>query len=200
MPNFTANAPALTLGVGIGLLSMLLLPSCGTPVRGAPFDPLSPTFPETKGDNLNGRTIEIPRGLDAPYNILLVAFYEKQQADVDTWLGAAREIAADHANVEYYELPTIRGTVQLARWWVDGGMRAGIPAFSARERTVTIYTDTEKFRALAGIDSPDQIWVGLVDRDGRIYFTARGPATAEALQSLRAAVDKTASPEAAKFR
>ncbi len=175
---------------------MLLTPGCGTPVSGRTFDPLAPTFPEVSGDNLNGRNIVIPSGLDAPFNILMVAFYQRQQPDVDTWIPAARDIAADHANVEYYELPTISGSWGLVRGWIDGGMRSGIPAFSARERTVTVYTDTEKFRTLAGIDNPARIWVGVVDREGRVYWSARGPADEASLVELRRVVREVASPGA----
>lgn len=166
---------------------------CGTPVVGQAFDANAPRFPGVKGDNLNGRAFEIPSGLDAPINVLLVAFYREQQAEVDTWLETAKELTQDHANVEYYELPTINGAWGLVRGWIDGGMRSGIPAFAGRERTITIYTDTEKFRTLAGIDDPKRIWVGVVDRAGRVFWSARGRATPDLLNELRSAVQATAS-------
>ena len=178
------------------LAALLLLGSCGTPVKGKPFDPALPQFPVTKGENLNGREFDIPAGFDGQFNILLVAFLRQQQADVDTWLDAARDIAADHPNVEYYELPTLSSAWGLMRGWIDGGMRSGIPATAARERTVTIYTDTEAFRSIGGIDGRDRIWVGIVDRDGRIHWSARGPATDETKSQLRDAVRRLASPGA----
>ena len=182
-----------TLTTSLLLLVGLSMNGCGTPVVGQAFDANAPRFPGVKGDNLNGRAFEIPSGLDAPINVLLVAFYREQQAEVDTWLETARELTQDHANVEYYELPTINGAWGLVRGWIDGGMRSGIPAFAGRERTITIYTDTEKFRTLAGIDDPKRIWVGVVDRAGRVFWSARGPATPDRLNELRSAVQATAS-------
>lgn len=184
----------------VGLLSFTLLAgglvismtSCGSPVSGVPFDPSAPTFPTTKGQNLNERAFDIPAGLDAPLNILLVAFYQNQQKDVDTWVQTAKDLAADHANIEYYELPVLSSSWGVVRGWIDGGMRRGIPAFSARERTITIYTDTDAFRSLAGIDDPSRIWVGLVDRQGRVSWSARGPATSESLESLRSTASQAA--------
>ncbi|MDP1661403.1 MAG: hypothetical protein Q8L55_05765, partial [Phycisphaerales bacterium] len=167
-----------------------------SPLSGEPFDPAAPLFPTTAGDSLNKRRIEIPAGLDAPYNILMVAFLREHQEDVDTWLPAAREIAADHANVEYYELPTVRNGGPLFKWFLDSGMRSGIPAFAARERTVTLYLDTARFRELAGIDGGNRIWVGLVDRAGRVYWSKRGPADAGSLAELRRVVRQTAAPDA----
>lgn len=174
-----------------------LLPGCGgSPLSGQPFDPAAPRFPTTAGDNLNERRIEIPAGLDAPYNILMVAFLREQQADVDTWLDTAREIAADHANVEYYELPTVRNGGPLFKMFLDGGMRSGIPAFAARERTITLYLDVAKFQELAGIKGSDQIWVGVVDREGKVYWSIRGRADAAKLAELKATVRRLASPDA----
>lgn len=174
--------------------SSLVLFSCGTPVKGRAYDAAAPTFPSVQGDNLNFRTMQIPGELDAPYAILMVAFYQWQQRDVDTWLATAKELSLEHANVEYYELPTISSGWGVARAWVDNGMRSGIPDISARERTVTIYTDTSKFRELAGIDDPKLIWTGVVDRAGKVYWMRRGPATSEMLEELRSFVRELANP------
>jgi len=168
----------------------------GSTLSGPPFDPASPRFPTTAGESLNKRRIEIPAGLDAPYNVLMVAFLREQQSDVNTWLPTAREIAADHANVEYYELPTVFNGGPFFKMFLDGGMRSGIPAFAARERTITLYLDTDEFRDLAGIDGRDRIWVGLVDREGRVYWSARGPADEAMLAELRGVVRRTAAPNA----
>ena len=157
-------------------------------------------FPSVAGDNLNNRRVELPGGLDAPYAVLLVAFEREQQGQVDTWLAACKAVVADHANVEYYELPTIGRRYGAARGFIDGGMRRGIPAFADRERTVTLYLDVREFRDAAGIDDPSRIWVGLIDRRGTIHWTARGAATGDALDALRGAVTKTAAPDAPAAR
>ena len=196
MSTYVSAGLGLVAGLGLGVGALLLFGCGSTAVRGKPFNPAAPTFPQVTGDNLNGRHFEIPSQLDAPFNILLVAFYQRQQDDVNTWLDTAREMAAAHANVEYYELPTINSGWGLVRNWIDGGMRSGIPDSGARDRTITLYTDTAEFRELAGIDSAEQIWVGLVDREGRVYWSARGRATEDSLRALRQAVADTASATA----
>jgi hypothetical protein len=196
MSIYVSAGLGLVAGLGLGVGALLLFGCGSTVVRGKPFNPAAPTFPQVTGDNLNGRRFEIPSQLDAPFNILMVAFYQRQQDDVNTWLDAARDIAAAHANVEYYELPTINAGWGLVRNWIDGGMRSGIPDIGARDRTITLYTDTGKFRELAGIDSPEHIWVGLVDRGGRVYWSARGRANEDSLLALRQAAADTASSTA----
>lgn len=176
-----------------------LLTACsgpGTPVVGIPYDPAAPRFPSTSGESLNKRLIQIPAGLDAEYNILMVAFLQRQQEDVDTWLPTASEIAADHANVEYYELPTVRDGGPFFKWFLDNGMRSGIPAFAARERTITLYVNTAEFRTKSGIEGEDRIWTGIVTRDGKVHWSFRGPATPQALEELKRMIRQLAAPSA----
>ncbi|MFN0131797.1 MAG: hypothetical protein ACKVW3_04575 [Phycisphaerales bacterium] len=193
MNTLVIGAIGLGIGVVVGCAAGLWLGARTSPVSGVAFDPARPTFPTTAGDNLNGRQVRFPEGIDAPYAVLLVAFYQPQQTQVNTWLDAAKEIVRDHANVEYYELPTISSNWGVARSWIDNGMRSGIPDFADRERTVTLYTDVDQFCALAGIEDKQRIWVGVVDRAGRVYWSVRGPATPEALKELRSKVREVAA-------
>jgi len=126
MNSYLWAALAFVAGLGVGVGALLLFGCGSTAVRGKPFNPASPTFPQVIGDNLNGRHFEIPNQLDAPFNILLVAFYRSQQDDVNTWLDTASELVAEHANVEYYELPTINASWGLARNWIRGHARRPI--------------------------------------------------------------------------
>lgn len=179
---------ATAVGAVAGSLGSLV--SCGSAVRGGAFDASRPMFPSMKGENLNKRAFDVPGTLDARYNVLMVAFLQEQQKDVDTWVPTMKELTHRYADVEYYELPTISatavmGTVSL---WLDDAMRSGIPDLGARERTITLYTDTEKFREAAGIDGRERIWVGVVDREGKVYWSVRGAATEGALAELRRVV------------
>lgn len=98
MNNYVSAGLGLMAGLGLGVGALLLFGCGSTVVRGKPCNPASPTFPQVTGENLNGRRFEIPIQLDAPFSILLVAFYRRQQDDVNTWLDTAREIAAAHAD------------------------------------------------------------------------------------------------------
>ncbi len=188
----------LTVGLAAGLSVALLAPSCGTAVTGVEFDPAAPTFPNVQGDNLNGRGVKLPSGADAPFAIIMVGFYEPQQDQINTWLPTARELADQFPNVEYYELPVLNSGAAMVRGFIDGGMRRGIPQTAARERTITIYTDREEFRRLAGIARDDQAWIGVVDRAGRVYWSALGSARPDQLVQLSSVVMQLASPGAAR--
>jgi hypothetical protein len=53
-------------------------------------------------------------------------------------------------------------------------MRAGIPDQTARERTVTLYIDKERFNAALYIPDEEDIQLFLVDTSGRIIWREKG--------------------------
>lgn len=91
-----------------------------------------PQFPRVRGDNLERRFFTLPDDFEGKINLVLIAFKHEQQVDIDTRIPAARQLACSHPGFRSYELPTIGRSVPLARWWLDGAMRAGISDQEAR--------------------------------------------------------------------
>jgi hypothetical protein len=142
------------------------------------------TFPTITASNLSGEKITFPSGLRGERNLILVAFRREQQKDVDTWLAELPEIAASRPDFAYYEIPTIDRLNPVTRWFIDNGMRRGIPDKAQRARTVTLYIDKKPFKAALGIDDEDAIHALLIDRDGKVLWRAKGRMTAESGQEL----------------
>ena len=115
-----------------------------------------------------------PRDLSGELNILFVPFLQRQQLIVNTWVPFAQETEAAFPGVIYYELPTIDEMPTLSRMFVNEGMRAGIPDETAREKTVTLYIDTQKFIDTTDIPGKDEVHVLLVNRNGDILWRTTG--------------------------
>ena len=145
-------------------------------------------FPEVTGSNLQRQQIQLPQGFEGELNLVLIAFQQWQQAQVDTWLPFARQLEESHPSMRYYELPTIRQLNALARTFINEGMRAGIPNPVARERTITLYVDKHSFRDALSIAGEDDIHVLLVDKQGKVLWREVGVFTPQKGQSLAAAV------------
>jgi len=145
------------------------------------------SFPVVSGINLNGRTIEIPRELEGGRRVVIVAFEQRQQAEVDTWIKGLEEDLRANSDLKLYELPVIYEGSAAFRFWVNNGMRSGITDETARNRTITVYTDREKFYAALGVRQ-DTITTFLIDTAGKIVWRADGASTPEALASLRSAI------------
>ena len=149
-----------------------------------------PRFPPVEGSSLAGTRHRLPGTLAGEVNLLLVAFQQRQQADVDTWLPLARELGAAHPGLRTYELPVISRGYRLVSGMIDGGMRAGIPDPAVREATITLYIDKSPFRRALAIATEDDIAVLLVDRSGTVLWRAVGPLQETRSAGLRAAVEE----------
>ena len=143
-------------------------------------------FPVVTASNLLRHKLTLPADFEGELNILLVAFYQWHQQAVDTWIPLVKELEQAHDGVRYYEFPVIQRTNVLAQTFINEGMRAGIPNRMARERTITLYLDKAAFREALGLSHEEDIYVLLVDRQGRVLWRAEGAFTPQKGESLRA--------------
>jgi hypothetical protein len=141
-------------------------------------------FPDVRGTNLAREEFELPADLGAEYAIVMIAFQQYQQLEVNTWIPIAQEYSARFDALTYYEFPTIDRLNPAARAFIDGGMRAGIPDPIARATTITLYLDKPAFRKVLDIPGEDQIVVMLINREGEVFWRVEGPSTTEAIEEL----------------
>lgn len=147
-------------------------------------------FPTVQGSNLEGKEYVLPRDLEGRYNLLFVAFLREQQEMIDTWMPAARYLRNTYPELRHYELPTIKPLNAMTRWFINKGMRGGIPDPEARAATITLYTEKEPFRQTLGIESEETITILLVDQNGLVIWRTVGPRTDAKTQELNQAVHR----------
>jgi hypothetical protein len=140
-------------------------------------------FPTISGENLNREHFDLPDDFGPGRTLVLVAYYQPQQRDVDTWLRVAVPWEGELADFQVIELPVIRRLPRIAQRYIDGGMRSGIPDPAARARTITIYTDVGAFNRELGLRTK-QVHALLVE-DGQVVWQKSGPVTEEAVGELR---------------
>jgi len=131
-------------------------------------------FPRLIASNLEKRTFTLPGEFEGSRNLLLVAFQREQQQQVDTWLREMKQFEEQDPEFRYYELPTIQSPNRLVRWFIDTGMRRGIPDQKARSRTITLYIDKKPFLKALGITDENRIHCFLVNRSGQVLWRAEG--------------------------
>lgn len=149
-----------------------------------------PHFPDVSGYNLMREEFFFPKDFQGVYNLVIIPFQQRQQADVNTWIPAAQELERVYTDLVYYELPTIYQLPMLSRTFINEGMRAGIPDQTARERTVTFYLDKSLFKQALGITTEENIQLFLVDREGNILWREEGLFSPEKNQSLLDVLDQ----------
>ena len=179
------NARNLVLTI---MVSFALARTC-VAVAGAEvaMTPSQGTFPKLTATNLKKKTLTLPNDFAGERNLLLIAFEREQQKNVDTWLHELKRFEQS-PGFQYYELPTIDRLNPIARWFIDSGMRRGIPDATARARTITLYLDKPAFRKALNLPDEKQIYAVLVDRAGCVLWRAQGDFDEAKASSLQEAL------------
>jgi len=142
-------------------------------------------FPTVAGKNLLRQTVQFPQNLKADLNLLFVPFWQWQQEEVDSWVPFVQELTGGIKNFDFFELPTIESRSKITQWFINEGMRAGIPNNPTRARTITLYLDKHKFQQALDIQDEDHIHLFVVNQVGDVLYRERGkfdPAKGTALQ------------------
>ena len=146
------------------------------------------TFPKLTASNLEKQAFSLPEDFAGDRNLLLIAFQREQQQNVDTWLHQMKRF--EHfSGFQYYELPTIDRLNPFFRWFINSGMRRGIPDRNARARTITLYLDKPSFRKALSMPDEKRIYAILVDRSGRVLWRAEGDFDEAKAASLQGGAD-----------
>lgn len=130
--------------------------------------------PRVKGSSLAGTAHLLPGTLQGELNLLLVAFRQSHQSDVDSWSPLTSRLEQEFPGFRAYEIPVIGRRYRWMAGFIDGGMRAAIPDQRVREATITLYVDKDWFRQSLDIAGEEDIVLVLADREGRILWRANG--------------------------
>jgi hypothetical protein len=145
-------------------------------------------FPQLKASNLESREFNLPQDFAGERNLVLIAFQREQQAQLDTWLKEMKRFQEVDPGFQYYELPTIEKMNSFMRWFIDSGMRRGIPDKNARARTITLYIDKKPFLESLQLPSEKTVYALLVDRSGTVLWRAEGTFDEAKGENLRKAL------------
>jgi hypothetical protein len=123
--------------------------------------------------------------------LLIVAFRQQTQPQVDTWLQAASDSASlqPPAKLQVYEVPMIATAYKPIKGIIDKGMRSGI-AKPQHDNVVTYFGPLQRYYKAFGVKDKNSCYSFLLDRDGTVRFQAEGPTTEAKLNRLQAAFQK----------
>jgi hypothetical protein len=160
----------------------------------------APRLVPVAGRALDGTLLELPAQLPARRTVVVLAFRQRQQQDVDRWidlvvalgvpaspLGAAAPLAT-----AVVEVPVLGRRYLGARRFIDGGMAASIADPAVLARTITVYTDPAAFRRRCRVPTAEEVTALLVDRDGVATWHRTGPpkpGDREVLETVLAAAE-----------
>lgn len=133
------------------------------------------TFPRIKGKTVNGDRRTLPADFTGQLNIVLLAFTQYQQADVDSWMSFLNDLKQDNRYIQVYEVPVVERMFFFKRLLLDSWMHKGIPDPDMRDRTITLYTNVSEFLSSLNLTHIETIYTLLVDHEGTVYWRGSGP-------------------------
>lgn len=149
------------------------------------LDRIKMTFPIVSGSNLLRHKLTLPKDFQGEFNLVFIPFERWHQDEVDSWGDLAEDLEKEYKGLAYFELPTLPNSGPLYKFFLNEGMRAGIPNPKTRERTITLYLDKADFRDALNMTDEAHIYILIVDRQGKEFFRARGPYSSEGETALR---------------
>jgi hypothetical protein len=131
------------------------------------------TMPAMKAADLNGRELNLPVALSGNPAVWVVAFDRAHQPQVDRLFGLLTQAKAKTPNLVFWEVPVIQDPGSVARWFIDNGMRSGIPNTETRAKVITLYVpDRAAWLKRVGIAGVDQTYAVLVRPKGEVRAVA----------------------------
>lgn len=126
-------------------------------------------FPSITGTSLNGAHVRIPEDLPDPC-VLLLAFKQGQQSDIDAWIAALEAAGVD----ALFELPMLGAKWRPFRTVIDGGMAANIADGAVRERTITVYGQIGPVEQALELPNRAQVYAVVISA-GQVQCIQAGP-------------------------
>jgi hypothetical protein len=162
----------MNINIFIIILALVSFFGCGSTLPNRM--PEGEQFPRVSGTSLAGGQYVLPDSFKGKPVILILAYDQNAQFDIDRW--GVGFFTADLDLPPVYEIPTIPGLIpSLLKERIDGGMRKGIPQESWKD-VVTVYgSDGKKLAEWTGTENPRNARVVLLDEEGKVvWFHDRG--------------------------
>ncbi len=147
-------------------------------------------FPEVKAESLAKTMESIPDSAKGKVTLIVVAFLQQSQPQLDSWLGPFGEKFGSQEGFTFYEVPMISSGYKFMRFVIDSGMRGGIPK-NKHKNVVTMYGDVEKYMNELNLEARYG-YAFLLDKEGIIRWQGQGFSTPESLKELFDLAEKLA--------
>jgi hypothetical protein len=132
-------------------------------------------FPNVSGENLPGQTFNLPADFQGKSILVIVPFDEDQQVEAQSWLSPAREIAKQHPDFTYYNVPVFPSMAAPLRAIVRGGMSVSISDSYLRALTITVFINNrDQFLEALKLPNADALQVFLLNTDGDVLWRGAG--------------------------
>ncbi len=134
----------------------------------------APTFPKIEGESLAGHDVVLPAASAGKVAVLIFGFSKASKNPTGAWARKLHEDFGNQPEFELYQLPVLEDVPWPFRKMVISGMRSNIPE-NQRDHFVPILRGEADLQKLVSFKEPDDAYLVLLDRSGRIARQSHGP-------------------------
>ena len=146
-------------------------------------------FPRLESEFLTGRKAVLPDAAKGKVAFILMGFTYDSRFSVEKWAERFKADVKPGPDVTWFEIPVIGGMARMASWFIDSGMRKGTPK-ALHENVITVYGGVDRWKTVMGFSdqAPNDGYLAVLDREGRVQWLHHGNATDEAVAELKAVI------------
>ena len=153
--------------------------------------PLGGPFPSISAQNLEGKTLTIPKDLPGTSNLVVLAFSREHLGPTETWSPHSSRLEQDLLELEVWQVAALSKAYRMFRSAIDGGMRAGVADPRLRAHVLTAYLDLPSLQKALALPDLRDIHLYLLDGLGIIRWHTSGAWAADKLAGLIEALEST---------
>jgi hypothetical protein len=137
-------------------------------------------LPAVEAFDLAGEARRFPSGLPTEMTLVIAAFDRAQQSIADRLFDQIAKAGAPQQGIATIETPVIQDPGRVARFFIDNGMKAGIPDAAKRKVVVTLYVQSlDAWLTETGLGTKSSVHLMAITRSGRIVRSARAETLAD---------------------
>lgn len=143
-------------------------------------------LPAVELADLEGKVYQLPKDFPSDLNVIVFGFAHAQKEATQTWIDPILKLKESNSSLSLFKVPVIDKKVGALRAMIRNGMRAGIGDDAARQRTLTLFVDKEKFAKAIGLTDDTKPATMLFDRAGKLLWRSAGESSEEKIAELSA--------------
>lgn len=142
------------------------------------------TFPTLKGDDLTGKSIQIPKDSIGKPTFVILGYSYKAREKSDKWLIEYEKHLSDNTN--FYLIPMMgnKTSTKAMSFFINSAMKNGTPA-KEQSHVITVYEDLTPIKKVLSFDEKEDLYVYLLDSKGTIVWSDRGSFSYKSFRTLQ---------------
>jgi hypothetical protein len=145
-------------------------------------------IPVTKGQTFVGKDILLPADVRGRVTILVMGFSKGSKLQTGEW-GQHVAVFAEANNMAHYQMPVLESVPRMMRGMVTRSIRNGT-APEMREHFLPIFEKEDEWKKLVKFSGPEDAYVVVLDREGRVAWLGNGKWTEQVFGAMRNVAEK----------